>query len=92
MHLKELFGLGKKKQPAERGDDAQREKLADKLLNLYVNMYGKDNVLTDKIRKIIGKDMLDPIALEQNAIMRRSLISTIVQSNKSLDELNSLLA
>ena len=92
MHLKELFGFGKKEQPIERGDDQQRAKLADKLLTLYVKMYNKDNALTDKIRKVVGKNALDPISLEQNKIMRHSLIGTIVRSEKSLDELNSLLA
>ena len=89
MKLNELFGLLKKKEtPLERGTTEQRQKLANNILTRFVTDYGKPNSISGKIRdKLLKRDMLDPIEVEKNNILRHTLIRNIVGSTTSLDDL-----
>lgn len=90
MKLDELFGMFKKKEEPTRGSSEQRQELADKILKRYVKSYGQKGALTDGIRKLLKKDMLDPIELERNKLMWDSLVRTIIQSKAPLDDLSNL--
>ena len=91
MKLFEIFGLAKKQEP-ERGTVEQRNLIARKILNKYLEVYNTSDPASGQIRALLKKDMLDPLELQHNNIMRQSLRRTIVGSDKSLDELEALAA
>ena len=94
MRLNELFGLLKKKdeEPPEMGSREERKSLAKQILDTYVKLYSKDSTFTDKIRKLLKKDIIDVVELERNKIWRETLTRSIVNSAATLQDLTHLAA
>ena len=96
MKINELFGLLKKNEPEPepRGSKEERKAMAKRLLNAYSKAYNPsspDVEITGRIRKLLRKDRLDPLEIERNKLMRHSLIRSIVQSDKSLQQLANII-
>jgi len=94
MKINELFGLGKKKQeePVERGSKEQRTALVNRMFETLYAAKGTTTIHTfifQTLQKLLNKDSIDPVAVEQNDIMRESMIRTIVNSDMSLSDMQS---